>query len=66
MQESQQVEWEQSWFRMEFPFPVLDDAPKTSVETSVKTPVQTLVKALVEILRCLAANPSKTLAEVLK
>ncbi len=45
---------------VEFALPEVVEQPKTSVGTLVKTPV----KVPAEILRCLAANPSMTLAEV--
>jgi len=55
-------------FWVEFPFPAVAEAEKTStkapVATLVKTPVETPVKTPIAVLQSLAANPTKTLAEV--
>lgn len=51
-------------FWVEFAFPEVIESPKTLLGTRVKTPVKVPVKTPAEILRCLAASPSMTLAEV--
>lgn len=57
-------ECDSTGFWVEFAFPVVVEQPKTPVTTLVKTPVKVPVKTPAEILRCLEANPSMTLAEV--
>ena len=51
-------------FWVEFAFAALAEADAVLVKTPVKTRVETPVKTPSAILRCLAANPSMTLAEV--
>lgn len=57
-------ECDSAGFWVEFAFPEVVEPIKTRVDTLVKTPVKVPVKTPAEILRCLTANPSMTLAEV--